>query len=102
MVRHGDRFLTLYGHCDELLVRAGQRVAAGDRLATVGETGWTTAPHLHYEIRRLRPSGEWEAVDPLDYALSLTADDELPPERRRPAVDSGLGPAPVLLPTFLR
>ena len=102
VVRHGDRFLTLYGHCDELLVRAGQRVAAGDRLATVGETGWTTAPHLHYEIRRLRPSGEWEAVDPLDYALSLTADDELPPERRRPAVDSGLGPAPVLLPTFLR
>lgn len=102
VVRHGDQFVTLYGHCEELLVRAGQRVAAGDRLATVGETGWTTAPHLHYEIRRRRPSGEWEAVDPLDYALGLALDDELPSGRRRPAADSGLATAPTLLPSFLR
>jgi len=104
VVRHGDHFLTLYGHCDELAVRDGQRVAAGDRLATVGETGWTTAPHLHYEIRRHRPSGEWQAVDPLDYALGWAGEEELAAARPRPASDAALGsaPAPPLLPAFLR
>ena len=101
VVRHGDRFLTLYGHCERLLVRAGQRGAAGDPLATVGETGWATAPHLHYEIRRRRPSGNWEAVDPLDYAWGLSGG-EPPAARSRPPADAGSGEAPALLPAFLR
>lgn len=101
VVRHGDRFLTLYGHCDQILVHAGQRVEAGAQLATVGETGWTTAPHLHYEIRRHRAAGEWQAVDPLDYAFGLAGEEEIP-ARRRPPGNPSVGGAPALLPAFLR
>jgi murein DD-endopeptidase MepM/ murein hydrolase activator NlpD len=63
-IRHGDRFVTLYGHCDKLLVRDGQRVRGGDRIATVGTSGWTTGPQLHYEVRRPGAKGAWLPVDP--------------------------------------
>lgn len=63
-IRHGDRFVTLYGHCDKLLVRDGQRVRGGDRIATVGTSGWTTGPQLHYEVRRTGEKGAWSPVDP--------------------------------------
>jgi murein DD-endopeptidase MepM/ murein hydrolase activator NlpD len=69
VLRHGDRYLTLFGHCAEIGVRRGQKVAAGETIATVGDTGWTTAPHLHYELRRRSPAGDWLAVDPLAYAF---------------------------------
>lgn len=69
-VRHGDRFISLYGHCDEIKVQVGQEVRQGDVLATVGDTGWSTSPHLHYEIRRLNDeSGNFEPVDPRIYIL---------------------------------
>src|SRR5689334_5383410 len=44
IVRNGERFVTLFGHCDELRVRAGQTVRQGDVLATVGNTGWSPSP----------------------------------------------------------
>lgn len=72
IVRNGDRFVTLFGHCDELRVRAGQRVRQGDVLGTVGNTGWSTSPHVHYEVRRRTGEGEdgrWVPVDPLIYIL---------------------------------
>jgi len=53
-IRHGEGFVTLFGHCDELRVRDGQRVRRGEVIATVGDTGWSTDPHLHYEVRRRR------------------------------------------------
>lgn len=65
---HGEDFLTLYGHCGELLVRAGQRVKRGERIATVGSTGWSVAPHLHYEVRR-RTGGELRPLDPRLFVL---------------------------------
>ena len=69
-IRHGDRFISLYGHCDEVKVQVGQEVKQGDVLATVGDTGWSTNPHLHYEIRRLNDeTGELEPVDPRIYIL---------------------------------
>jgi murein DD-endopeptidase MepM/ murein hydrolase activator NlpD len=104
VLRHGDQFLTLYGHCDKLVVRRGQRVDAGQRLATVGETGWATAPHLHYEIRRRRPAGEWLAVDPLDYALGLAEIEGAPRRSARRGREAAAGEAraPLLLPAFLR
>jgi murein DD-endopeptidase MepM/ murein hydrolase activator NlpD len=104
VVRHGDQFLTLYGHCDQLAVRRGQRVQAGQRLATVGETGWATAPHLHYEIRRRRPAGEWRAVDPLDYAFALAESEGSPRRSARRGREAAAGEptAPLLLPAFLR
>ncbi|MEM9553471.1 MAG: M23 family metallopeptidase [Acidobacteriota bacterium] len=68
-IQHGDRFVTLYGHCDEVTVRQGQTVEQGDLIATVGNTGWSTNPHLHYEIRRLEDDGSSRPVDPRIYIL---------------------------------
>jgi murein DD-endopeptidase MepM/ murein hydrolase activator NlpD len=69
IVRNGDGFVTLFGHCDQLKVKAGQKVRQGDLLATVGNTGWSTSPHLHYEVRRKLEDGRWVPVDPLIYIL---------------------------------
>ena len=68
-VRHGERFLTLYGHCREVLVRRGQRVRRGEVLATVGNTGWSTSPHLHYEVQRRDAGGDLQPLDPRLFML---------------------------------
>lgn len=68
-IRHGDGFVTLYGHCDKLLVRDGQRVRGGERIATVGGSGWSMGPHLHYEVRRRVERDQFEPVDPEDFML---------------------------------
>jgi murein DD-endopeptidase MepM/ murein hydrolase activator NlpD len=75
-VRHDDQFVTLYGHCDEVRVRSGQRVRQGDLLATVGNTGWSTSPHLHYEVRRKTADRGWVPVDPRIYILNHRWRDE--------------------------
>lgn len=69
IVRNGEKFVTLFGHCDEVRVRAGQKVRQGDVLGTVGNTGWSTSPHVHYEVRRRAEDGRWVPVDPLIYIL---------------------------------
>ena len=51
VIRHSDSITTVYGHNDSLLVEEGQMVSAGSRLALSGNTGQSTAPHLHYEVR---------------------------------------------------
>ena len=50
-VLHVDGTTTLYAHADQVLVAPGDRVQAGDTLATVGQTGRSTGPHLHLEVR---------------------------------------------------
>jgi murein DD-endopeptidase MepM/ murein hydrolase activator NlpD len=50
VVIEGDWFVTRYAHCDELLVSVGQTVAAGDIIARSGDTGYSTGPHLHFEV----------------------------------------------------
>lgn len=49
-LEHGDGFVTLYGHCSELLVSEGEFVQKGQPIALVGETGHATGPHLHFEL----------------------------------------------------
>jgi len=51
-IAHDGGFLTVYAHNDANLVEAGDRVAAGETIATVGRTGRATTDHLHFEIRR--------------------------------------------------
>lgn len=51
IVRHDGNLMTLYAHNSELLVKDGDRVAAGTPIARVGQSGRTTGPHLHFEVR---------------------------------------------------
>lgn len=59
-IEHSDGSETLYCHCSKLLVSEGDSVKAGDTVALVGSTGWSTGPHLHFEIHR-----DGERIDPL-------------------------------------
>jgi murein DD-endopeptidase MepM/ murein hydrolase activator NlpD len=51
IIDHGDGISTWYAHCGSFNVKTGDKVAAGDTLATVGMTGRTTGPHCHFELR---------------------------------------------------
>lgn len=57
VIQHADDLYTLYAHLSKILVEQGQRVAAGERIGEVGQTGVAIGPHLHFEVR----SGEVEA-----------------------------------------
>lgn len=59
LVQHPEGYQTLYGHLSRLTVRPGRPVEAGDVLGLSGNTGRSSAPHLHFEVRR---SGV--AIDP--------------------------------------
>jgi murein DD-endopeptidase MepM/ murein hydrolase activator NlpD len=50
-VDHGHGYTTMYGHLKDIHVKPGDRVQAGKILGTVGTSGYTTGPHLHYEVR---------------------------------------------------
>ena len=70
-IKHADRFVTIYAHCDTVRVQAGQRVQQGEVIATVGNTGWSTNAHLHYEIRSdLEQPGTYVPIDPRIYILN--------------------------------
>lgn len=62
MINHGDGFITIYGHMSSVAASNGQSVSAGQVIGYVGNSGRSTGPHLHFEVR-LNGSVE----DPLDY-----------------------------------
>lgn len=51
-VSHGNGYITRYAHCKELLAAVGDVVEKGQVLATMGSTGRSTGPHVHYEVRK--------------------------------------------------
>lgn len=50
MIAHGYGVVTRYGHNNQNMVQPGQKVLRGEQIATVGDSGRTTGPHLHYEV----------------------------------------------------
>lgn len=50
VINHGNGMKTLYGHASKLYVAAGDSVSRGQVIAAVGSTGWSTGPHLHFEV----------------------------------------------------
>lgn len=63
-IDHGNGIVTRFAHCSRILVRNGQIVSRGQVIATVGNTGLTIGPHLHYEVHV-----NGKPVDPLRYVL---------------------------------
>lgn len=51
MIDHGNGYVTLYAHMNSIFVRQGESVSKGQQLGTVGNTGNSTGPHLHFEVR---------------------------------------------------
>jgi len=98
-LRHGERFITLYGHCDTVEVRSGQEIGQGELIATVGNTGWSTSSHLHYEVRHRGDDGKFTPVDPRIYILDHQwRDQEQLLVRGRSAPDpKGFEPLPRLI-----
>ncbi len=62
-LRHADGTVTLYGHVNTTLVSVGDRVMAGDQIATMGNRGNSTGPHLHFEVLL----GGTERIDPVPW-----------------------------------
>ncbi len=62
LIYHGEGVSTLYGHNSSLVVSPGEYVSRGQLIAYAGSTGWSTGPHVHFEVRI-----DGVQVDPLNY-----------------------------------
>lgn len=62
-IKHDDGSMSVYGHMETLDVKVGDRVSAGQKIAGMGNRGFSTGPHLHFEIH---PDGN-AAVDPVPW-----------------------------------
>jgi len=52
VLKHADGLMTVYAHNSVLLVKVGQHVSSGQRIALSGQSGHATGPHVHFEVRR--------------------------------------------------
>ena len=71
IIDHGYGYSTLYGHMMKIKVKEGQEVKKGQTIGLVGNTGTSTAPHLHYEVRQ-----KGNPVDPIIYCMDDLTPDE--------------------------
>lgn len=62
IIDDGGGTTTVYGHASKLSVKAGQPIKRGEYIGNVGSTGWSTGPHLHFEVRK-----NGRPVDPTPY-----------------------------------
>lgn len=62
IIDHGNGYETLYAHCSKVVVPEGETIFSGDKIAEVGNTGNSTGPHLHFELRI-----NTKTVDPSKY-----------------------------------
>lgn len=69
IIDHGGGVTTLYAHGSEILAQVGDIVKRGDAIMKVGSTGWSTGPHLHFEIRI-----NGTTIDPYPYVTSSGTD----------------------------
>ncbi len=69
IIDHGGGVTTLYAHGSEILAQVGDVVKRGDAIMKVGSTGWSTGPHLHFEIRI-----NGTTIDPYPYVTSSGTD----------------------------
>ncbi len=67
-IQHEDNRVGLYAHLGLIMVNIGDEVRAGDKIGEIGMTGWTTGPHLHFEVRA--ESGAINPIPLLSKALS--------------------------------
>jgi len=61
-INHGNGYSTLYGHMTRYIVSAGDHVDQGQVIGYVGNTGWSTGPHLHFTVYK-----NGSLVNPLNY-----------------------------------
>jgi murein DD-endopeptidase MepM/ murein hydrolase activator NlpD len=66
VIKHGYGFISRYGHCSQVLVAKGDHIERGQTIALVGNTGRSSAPHLHYEVIK-----DGKMVDPLEYIIRI-------------------------------
>jgi len=64
VLKHGERYVSIYAHLQEISVRRGSQIVRGEQIGTVGNTGWSTSPHLHFEVRVT--DGEETEPEPID------------------------------------
>lgn len=70
-INHGFGYKTHYGHMQDIIVKVGQKVKRGDQIGTVGNTGLSTAPHVHYEVIK-----DGKKVNPVNYFFMDLNDEE--------------------------
>lgn len=70
-IDHGSGFITRYAHLENISVKWGQQIEKGAAIGTVGSSGGSVAPHLHYEIIR-----DGEQVDPIPYMIDNLSPDQ--------------------------
>jgi lipoprotein NlpD len=90
VLRHARQLSTIYAHNSSLLVRIGQTVKRGQRIALSGKTGHVTGPHLHFEIR-----DGMAALNPMDLLPSRKLSAVTPPASVSPQPPKGLSHRPL-------